>query len=323
MRRREFIGLASGVAAWPLAARAQQPTGRVWRIGFLASAPPTPAMLSALRDGLRERGYLEGQNLSVDVRWLLDENPHVATELVRSGIDVIVAWATPATVAARNATATIPIVMVSVADPVGSGVVAELARPGGNITGMSNMSTELSGKIVQLLMEIVPGIKRVGVVRNLNNPGASALSLRETEAAIRAVSLQIEIVDAETAEEYESAFGHLSAQDVGGVVLLPDAALVRHRVRIAEIALKARLPTAFQRRENAEAGGLLSYGSDVNDLLRQSALFVDRILKGARPAELPVEQPTKFTLAINLKTAKALGLAIPPTLLATANEVIE
>ena len=323
MKRREFIGLVGGVAAWPLAARAQQPTGRVWRIGFLASAPPTPAMLSALRDGLRERGYLEGQNLSVDVRWLLDENPNVATELVRSGVDVIVAWATPATVAARKATTTIPIVMVSVADPVGSGVVAELARPGGNITGMSNMSTELSGKIVQLLMEIVPSIKRVGVVGNRNNPGATALSLRETEAAIRAVNLQIEIVDAETAEEYESAFARLSAQDVGGVVLLPDAALVRHRVRIAELALKARLPTAFQRRENADAGGLLSYGSDVNDLLRQSSLFVDRILKGARPAELPVEQPTKFTLAINLKTAKALGLAIPPALLATANEVIE
>jgi putative ABC transport system substrate-binding protein len=161
------------------------------------------------------------------------------------------------------------------------------------------------------------------VVRNLNNPGASALSLRETEAAIRAVSLQIEVVDAETAEEFESAFARLSAQDVGGVVLLPDAALVRHRVRIAELALKARLPTVFQRQENAEAGGLLSYGSNLSDLLRQAAVFVDRILKGTRPAELPVEQPTKFTLAINLKTAKALGLDLPPTLLARADEVIE
>jgi putative ABC transport system substrate-binding protein len=254
---------------------------------------------------------------------LLDENPHVATELVRSGVDLIVAWATPAAIAASRATATIPIVIVSVADPMGSGLIAELARPGGNITGMSNMATELSGKLVQLLMEIVPGIKRIGVVRNLNNPSASALSLRETEAAIHAVGLQIEVVDAETAEEFESAFARLRAQGVGGVILLPDAALVSHRARIAELALKARLPTVFQRRENAEAGGLLSYGSNLSDLLRQAALFVDRILKGARPAELPVEQPTKFVLAINLKTAKALGLEIPPTLLVRADEVIE
>jgi putative ABC transport system substrate-binding protein len=323
MQRREFIGLVGGAIAWPVAASAQQPAGKVWRIGFLGSTPPTPAMVSALRDGLRERGYLEGKNLSIDVRWLLDENPHLATELVRSGVDLIVAWATPAAIAASRATATIPIVMVSVADPVGSGLVAELARPGGNITGMSNMATELSGKLVQFLMEIVPGIKRIGVVRNLNNPSASALSLRETEAAIRAVGLQIEIVDAEAAEEFESAFTRLRAQGVGGVILLPDAALVSHRVRIAELALKARLPTVFQRRENAEAGGLLSYGSDLKDLLRHAAFFVDRILKGVRPAELPVEQPTKFVLAINLKTAKALGLDIPPTLLASADEVME
>ena len=323
MRRREFIGLVSGAVAWPLAARAQQPAGRMWRIGFLASTPPTPIMVSALREGLRDRGYVDGQNLSIDIRWLLDENPHVAAELAHSGVDLIVAWATPAATAARNATTTVPIVMVSIADPVGSGIVAELARPGGNITGLSNMSTELSGKLVQLLMDIVPGIKRVGVVSNSKNPGATALSLRETEAAIRAVGLQTEVVDAEAAEEYDSAFARLSAADVGGVVLLPDAALIRHRTRIADLAIKARLPTVFQRRENAEAGGLLSYGSNLSDLLRQSALFVDRILKGARPAGLPVEQPTKFTLAINLKTAKALGLTIPPTLLATANEVIE
>jgi putative tryptophan/tyrosine transport system substrate-binding protein len=323
MLRRQFIGVIGGAAAWPLAALAQQTAGRVWRIGFLGSTAPTPAMVSALRDGLRERGYLEGQNLSIDVRWLLDQDPHVATELVRSGVDLIVAWATPAAVAAHRATATIPIVLVSVADPVGSGVVAELARPGGNVTGMSNMSPELSGKLVQLLIEIVPGMKRVGVVRNPNDLLANANGLRQTAEAIRALGLQIEVVDAETAEEFESAFARLSGQGVGGVVLLPDAALVKHRVRIAELALKARLPTVFQRRENAEAGGLLSYGSNLSDLLRQAAVFVDRILKGARPAELPVEQPTKFILAINLKTAKALSLELPPTLLARADEVIE
>ena len=280
-------------------------------------------MVRTLSDGLRERGYLEGQNLSIDVRWLLDENPNVATELVRSGVDLIVAWATPAAIAAHRATATIPVVLVSVADPVGSGIVAELARPGGNITGMSNMSPDLSRKLVQLLIEIVPGIKRVGVVRNPNDLLASSNGLRETAEAIRALGLQIEVVHAVAAEDYENAFARLSAKGVDGVVLLPDASLVKHRVIIAELAQKARLPTVFQRRENVEAGGLLSYGSNLDELLRRAALFVDRILKGARPAELPVEQPTKFTLTINLKTAKALSIDIPPTLLATADEVIE
>jgi putative ABC transport system substrate-binding protein len=323
MRRREFIGLVGGAVAWSAAARAQQPAGRVWRIGFLGQQPPTPAMVSALRTGLLDRGYREGQNLSIDVRWLIDYDPQVASERVRSGVDLIVAWGTPAVLAARRATAIIPIVMVSIADPVGSGLVTELARPGGNITGLSQMGTDISGKHVQLLMEIVPGVKRIGVVRNPNNPGASTPILQETEAAVRALGLQIEIVDAGSAEELENAFARLSAQGVGGVILLSDGALIRHRARIAELALKARLPTVFQRRENAEAGGLLSYGSDLNDQMRQAALFVDRILKGARPAELPVEQPTKFVLAINLKTAKTLGVDIPATLLARADEVIE
>jgi putative ABC transport system substrate-binding protein len=323
MKRREFMGLVGGAAAWSRSARAQQPAGRVWRVGFLASTPPTPAMVSALRDGLRERGYLEGQNLSIVVRWLLHENPQVATELLRSGVDLIVAWATPAAIAAHRATATIPIVIVSVADPVGAGVVASLARPGGNVTGMSNMATDLSRKLVQLLIEIVPSMKRVGVVRNPNNPSVATSSMRDTAEAIRALGLQIEVVDAEFADDYERAFARLGALGVGGVVLLPDPALVTHRVRIAELAQKTRLPTVFQRRENVEAGGLLSYGSNLTDQLRYAALFVDRILKGARPAELPIEQPTRFILAVNLKTAKVLGLDLPPTLLARADEVIE
>jgi putative ABC transport system substrate-binding protein len=323
MKRRDFIAAIAGVVAWSHSARAQQPAGKVWRIGFLGSAPPTPAMVRALRDGLRERGYLEGQNLSIDVRWLLDGNPNVATELVHSGVDLIVAWATPAAIAAHRATATIPIVLVSVADPVGSGIVAELARPGGNITGMSNMSPDVSRKLVELLIEIVPGIKRVGVVRNPNDLLATSNGLRETEEAIRALGLQIEVVHAVAAEDFERAFARLSAQGVGGVVLLPDASVVNHRVIIAELAQKARLPTVFQRRENAEAGGLLSYGSNLEELLRRAGMFVDRILKGARPAELPVEQPTKFTLVVNLKTAKALGIDLPSTLIARADEVIE
>jgi putative ABC transport system substrate-binding protein len=322
MRRRHFFALIGGAAAWSQAARGQQPAGKVWRIGFLGATPPTPAMVSALRDGLRERGYVDGQNLSLDVRWLRDDNPNVASELVRSGVDLIVTWATPATIAAKRATTTIPIVMVSNADPVGAGLVAELARPGGNITGTSNMATDLSAKAVQLLIEIVPGIKRVGVIRNSANPG-TALSSRETVETIRALGLQTEPVDAESAEELASAFARLRARDVGGVVLIAEPAYIKHRVTIAELALNARLPTVFQRRENVDAGGLLSYGPNLTDLLRLGAVFADRILKGAQPGELPVEQPTKFVLVINLRTAKSLGLELPTTLLARADEVIE
>ena len=287
MRRRQFIGLIGGAAAWAHSARAQQPAGKNWRIALLASTPPTLGMVSSLRDGLRERGYIDGQNVSLEVRWLLDDNPRVAAELVGSGVDLIVAWATPAAIAAHRATKKIPIVMVSIADPVASGLAVELARPGGNVTGTSNMATELSGKIVQLLIEVLPRMKRVGVVKNSTNP-SSATSLRATEQAFHALGLQIEIVDAGNADEYETAFARLSAQAVEGVVLLPDAALIKHSAKIAELALKARLPTAFQRRENAQAGGLLAYGSILDDQLRHAASFVDRILKGAKPAEIPL-----------------------------------
>lgn len=326
MKRREFISILCGTvaAALPLRASAQQPS-KVWLIGFLGAAPPTPAMLSALREGLRERGYLEGQNLSIDVRWPkgpLEQISDVAAELVRSGVDIIVAWASPSVFAARRATATIPIVMVGVGDPVGLGFVAGLARPGGNVTGVSTVSLDLSGKLLELLTEIVPGIKRIGVVRNPNNPAVATI-LRETTEAIRALGMQIEVVDAVAAEDFERAFTYLSAQGVRGVLLLPDPSIIEHRVRIAELAQKMRLPTAFQRQENVDAGGLLSYGPNLNDQLRHAAVYVDRILKGARPGELPVEQPTKFALAINIKTAKALGLNVSPSLLARTDDVIE
>jgi putative ABC transport system substrate-binding protein len=306
-----------------LAARAEPP--KVWRIGFLAPEPPTPAMLSAFRDGMREHGYIEGKNLSIDTRWpqgSIEQNPGVATELVRSNVDVIVAWTTPAVIAARSATSTIPIVMVAIGNPVGSGFVTSLAHPGGNITGLSNISTDLSSKLVELLVEIVPGIKRVGVVRNPHNQGVMFL-LRETEEAARALSLQLEVVEARATEEFESAFARLSTLSVKGVLVLTDASVIAHAGRIAEVAQKTRLPTAFQRRENVEAGGLLSYGPHLNGQFRRAADYVDRILKGARPANLPVELPTKFELVINLKTAKALGLTVPPSLLARADEVIE
>jgi len=323
MRRRDFITLVGGTAAWPLAARAQQP--KVWRIGVLAAVPPTPAMLSAFRDGMRGRGYVEGQNLSIDVRWpqgSFDQDPSVVTELVNSNVDVIVTWGTPATIAARRATLTIPIVMASVGDPVGSGFIASLARPGGNITGLSNIQVDLSAKLMELFAELVPGMKRVGVVHNPNNP-AVTMALRETEDAIRKLNMQVQVVNAQTSDEFDRAFAQLSAESVGGVVVLANPTVIEHSRRIAELAQSARLPTAFSRRENVDAGGLLSYGADLNNDFRQSAFYVDRILKGEKPADLPVMQPTKVELVINLKTAKALGVTVPLIMQMTADELIE
>ena len=322
MKRREVITLLGGAAAWPLAAVAQQP--KVWRIGVLAPVPPTPVMLSAFRDGMRRRGYVEGQNLSIDVRWpqgTFDQDPSVVTELVNDNVDVIVAWATPATIAARRAS-TVPIVMVGVGDPVGSGFIASLARPGGNITGLSNIQVDLSAKLMELFAELVPGMKRVGVVHNPNNPAAT-MALRETEDAIRKLNMQVEVVDAQSSDEFERAFAQLSAESVDGVVVIADPTVIEHSRRIAELAQSARLPTAFQRRENVDAGGLLSYGPNLTNDFRQAAFYVDRILKGEKPAELPVQQPTKFELVINLKTAKALGLTVPLIMQMTADEVIE
>ena len=325
MKRREFITLLGGsAAAWPLAAVAQQP--KVWRIGVLLPVPPMPAMLSAFRDGMRERGYVEGQNLSIDVRWpqgTFEHDPSPVGELINSTVDVIVVWGTPTMIAVRHATSSIPIVMVAVGDPVGSGFIASLARPGGNITGLTNISVDLSAKVMELFAELVPGMKRVGVVRNPNNPVVTVV-LRETEDAVRKLNKQVEVVvDAQTSDEFDRAFAQLSADSVDGVVVIPDQTVIEHSRRIAQLAQSARLPTAFQRRENVDAGGLFSYGPDLNDQFREAAFYVDRILKGEKPAELPVQQPTKFELVINLKTAKALGLTVPLIMQMTADEVIE
>jgi putative ABC transport system substrate-binding protein len=243
-------------------------------------------------------------------------------ELINSNVDVIVAWATPAVNAARRATSTIPIVMVGPGDPVGSGFIASLARPGGNITGLTNIAVDLSPKLMELFAELVPGMKRVGLVRNPNNPAVTVM-LRETEDAVRKLNMQFEVVDAQTSDEIERAFAQLSTKSADGVMLLPDPTVIEHSQRIAELAQSARLPTAFQRRENVDAGGLFSYGPDLNYQLRQAAFYVDRILKGEKPAELPVQQPTKVELVINLKTAKALGLTVPQIMQMTADEVIQ
>src|SRR5262252_8933066 len=323
MKRRSFVTLLGGAAAWPLAARAQQP--KVWRIGVLVPVPPTPAMLSAFRDGLRGRGYVEGQNLSIDVRWpqgTFEHDPSPVAELINSNVDVIVAYGTPATIAARRATSTISIVMVAVGDPVGFGFIASLARPGGNITGLTGIQVDISAKLMELFAELVPGMKRVGVVRNPNNP-AVTMALRATEDAVRKLNMQVQVINAQTSDEFERAFAQLSAESVDGVVLLGDPTVIEHSRRIAGLAQSARLPTAFQRRENVDAGGLLSYGPDINNQFRQAAFYVDRILKGEKPAELPVQQPTKVELVINLKTAKSLGITVPLIMQMTADDVIE
>jgi ABC-type uncharacterized transport system substrate-binding protein len=325
MRRRKFITFV-GVAAFglPLCIKALA-QGRHVRVGLLSSVAPTPDMLNALRKGLRDHGYVEGQNTSIEVRWpkgSFAQNPGVADELVRNNVDIIVAWTTPAVTAARTATSTIPIVMVGVGNPVEVGFIENLARPGGNITGISNLAGDLSAKLVELLKEIVPNTKHVGVIFNPSNPG-SILQLNGTEAAIHALGLRVTRAEARTSEEYRRAFESFNAEGVNGVVLQADPSLIDHAANVADLAKTARLPTVFQRRESVEAGGLLSYGPNLSGQFRQVAVYVDRILKGASPAELPVEQPTTFEMVINLKTAKALGLIVPPSVLARADEVIE
>ena len=326
MRRREFILLAGAAATWPLAALAQQPSGRVFRIGILGATSPGPAqvMVNAFRDGIRERGYVEGQNLAIEYcapGAASAQDRDVAADLVRGGYDVILAWTTPSVIAARRATSTVPIVFVGVADPVGLGFVA-LARPGANVTGIANFATDLSGKMIEMLREIVPDARRLGAVRNPDNPGVT-VQLRQLLDAARALGLELQVVDARVPVEFAAAFAQLRQGGVQGVLMLADSSLLEHAGAIAALAQQARLPTVFQRRESVEAGGLLSYGPNIRDAFRQVAGHVDRVLKGVRPGDIPVEQPTRIELVINLKTAKAIGLEVPWFLQQRADEVIE
>jgi putative ABC transport system substrate-binding protein len=304
-----------------------QPNAKVWRVGFLAASGPTASanLVSVFRDSMRKLGYVEGRNLSIDHRWpktTLDEDPGVVAALVQSNVDVILAWTTPATLAAKRHTSTIPIVFVGVSDPVGTGIVSNLARPSGNVTGISNLARDLAAKQVQLLRQLLPGTQRVGIVANPANP-AVKLQLEETERAIRAVGLQSETAYARSSGEFESAFRRLAAARVAAVVVTPDSTVLEYRKKIADLALDARLPTFFQREENVEAGGLISYGTSLSDQVRQAARYIDRIFKGAKPADLPVEQPEIIRLVINAKTAKALGIQIPSELLVRADAVIQ
>src|SRR5262245_28540644 len=324
--RRIGLAVVLAVTLAPLVAEAQ-PAGPVYRIGLLspATADSASPLLAAFRQGLRELGDVEGQHVALERRYAEgrpERLPGLAAELVRLKVDVIVATSNPAIAAARNATTSIPIVMTVASDPVASGFVTSLARPGGNITGLTIQTPDLAGKSRQLLKETIPDLSRVAV---LWDPGFldGRQNLSETEAAATTVGVQLQHVEVRSPDELDGAFAAVTRGRAGAAVILGSPILFLHRARIAELATKRRLPTMCRVREYVQAGCLIGYGTGFTDQLRRAAYFVDRILKGAKPADLPVEQPTKFELVINLKTAKALGLTIPQSILLRADQVIQ
>ncbi len=327
--RRAFIGtLGLGLLAAPFTAEAQQ-AAKVARIGYLAGNLATsPHLLEAFRQGLRDLGYVEGRNVVIEYRdaeGKLERLPALAAELVALKVDVILAGGTPQALAAKQATRTLPIVFAAHADPVGSGLVTSLARPGGNVTGLSLLAPELVGKRLEQLKQAVPGVNRVA---GLWEPGAYVELterdiLKETEVAARALGVRLQFVEARGPADFDRAFSDMTRARAGALTVWSTPMFTGERRRLVDLAAKNRLPAVYAQRDFVDAGGLMSYGPNGPDLFRRAATYVDKILKGAKPADLPVEQPTKFELVINLKTAKALGLTIPPSLLQRADEVIQ
>ena len=323
--RREFITLLGGaVAAWPLRTRAQQPAMPV--IGFLGANRPSAQSqwTAAFVQRLRELGWIEGRSIAIEYRWA--EGPseryaEIAAEFVRLKVDVIVTYATPAVIAAKQATSVIPIVFAVAADPVSTGLVASLARPGGNVTGLSSQASDLAGKRIALLQEVVTGLGRLAILTNVGSPNA-LLEMREVHAATSTRGLEVATLEIRRAEDIAPAFEAIKGRAQALYVTI-DPLTVTNRIRINTLAQGARMPTMYALREYVEAGGLMSYGPNLPDLFRRAADYVDKILRGAKPADIPIEQPTKFDLVVNLVTAKALGLEVPPSLLARADEVIE
>jgi putative ABC transport system substrate-binding protein len=311
--------------SWPLAAHAQQ-SARLPIIGFLGSG--TPATYSqwvvAFVQRLRELDRVEGRNIAMEYRWAegrSERYPEIAAEFVRIKVDVIVTVATLATLAVKQATSVVPIVFVAVSDPVGTGLVASLARPGGNVTGLANQQADLAGKRLQLLHEIVPGLRRLAILGNIGNP-AAVLEIGDVQAVARTLGIEVTTVEIRQAEDIAQGLERLRGR-ADAIYVASDPLLNSNRVRINSLALDLRLPTFHGFREHVEAGGLMSYGPNFPDLFRRAAEYADKILRGSKPADMPVEQPTKFDLVINLNTAKALGITVPPLLLARADEVIE
>jgi putative tryptophan/tyrosine transport system substrate-binding protein len=328
LRRREFIAaLGSAAVAWPLAVRAQQPAMPV--VGFLhsASASAYTGLVTAFRKGLSEAGYSEGQNVAIEFRWGEGRNenlPALATELVRRQVAIIVTpGSTAATLAAKAATTTIPIVFLSAVDPVKTGLVASLNRPGGNVTGVSDIGVQLAAKRLGLLHELLPGAARFALLVNPGNPGVTEPFVTEVQTAASVIGRQIEVVVASTNSDIDKAFVTLLNKRAEALIVSTDALFVNRRVQLVTLAARHAVPAMYFRREFAEAGGLMSYGSNLADQFRQVGIYAGRILKGEKPAEMPVQLPTKFEFVVNLQTAKALGLDVPAILLARADEVIE
>jgi putative tryptophan/tyrosine transport system substrate-binding protein len=327
MKRRDFIIMAGGAAAaLPLAAPAQQ-AGKVYRMGFLgnSTAALEANLVEPLREALRDLGYVEGQNILIEYRWAegkYERFPALTAELIALKVDVIVTAGTPASLAVKKAATSIPLVMVAVGDPVATGLVASIGRPGGNITGLTSISSEIEGKRLELLREVVPTLSHIAVLWNAASP-IQVIEERETRTAAQVLGMKMLSLGVRTREEIEDALTTIVRERPGALLVLADRLFLHHRTRIMDFAAQHRLPGVHAYRELVEVGGLMSYGPSYADMHRRAATYVDKILKGAKPADLPVQAPTKFELVINLKTAKALGLEIPPTLIARADEVIE
>jgi putative ABC transport system substrate-binding protein len=325
MRRRGFITALGGAIMWPLAARAEASV-KIARIGFLGLAPASAwsGEVNALRAGLRELGYIEGNNIVLDFRWATNvgEMSVLANELVRNNVDIIFAPASTQVEPARKATKTIPIVFAQHADPVGTGHVASLAHPGGNITGVSMVLTELAAKGLEILKQAVPSASRIGILWNPTTPSHVKV-VNEIEVAGKTLGVQLLMTPVQTIDDFEGAFSIMRRERADGF-LVPPSPLTNSQPRpLAELGLKFRLPGMFGNKDNVAAGGLMSYGADFNYMYRHAAIYIDKILRGEKPSDLPVEQASKYDLVLNLKTARALGIDLPPTLLARADEVIE
>jgi len=325
MRRRKFVALLGGVAAWPFAARAQQKAMPVIGVLNTGSLNPSSPFMDAFRQGLSEAGYVEGQNLAIEYRWAeghYDQLPALAANLVDRKVDLIMASSPPSALAAKSATSTIPIVFRSGADPVGDGLIASLAHPGGNLTGVSFIADELTAKRLALLSELVPRAGVIALLMNPNNATAERV-IRDVQEAARTNGLQLHVLKASSEREIDSAFASLVQLHVDALVVGADPFLSTRREQLVTLASRRAVPAIYAWREFAAIGGLISYGSSLTAAFRLVGAYAGKILKGTKPADLPVEQPTKYELVINLKTAKALGITVPPTLLASADEVIE
>ena len=324
MKRREFITLLGGAAAWPLVARAQ---GKIPRVGFMgnSTAALEANLVDSFREGLRELGYEEGRNIAIEYRWADGQYERFAAlvaELIAAKVDVIVTAGTPAALAVKKATTTVPLVMVAVGDPVGTGLVPSLARPDGNLTGLSSVAPDLEGKRLELLREIVPSVSHVAVFFNLLNP-FHVVSMRQAQHRGKTMGIKLQQHDIRKSEDLDGAFAAIRKERPDALLILADRVFLHNRQRMMDFTEEQRLPNVSAYKEVVEAGGLMSYGPSYEDMHKRAAIYVNKILKGAKPGNLPIEQPTKFTLVVNLKAAKALGISMPPAVLSRADDVIE